>query len=347
MQKRFGRDSFSYMPETHIHPTNRRALHRSFHSSPPNTIWIIKPPASARGNGIKLVSKWSHMPTKGREAVVSRYISNPYLIMGRKFDIRLYVVVTGWDPLRVYLFEEGVVRFASEGYKRSTAHKDLRRRLVHLTNYSISKRAKRLHGADEEEKMDDETEFDVRDRKWSLKTLKKYLTTQNISFPKIWSSINDVILKTMLSVHMANSSGVKMHVPSRTNCYELFGFDILLDSHLKPWLLEVNISPSLKYSCPTDYDVKSRMCADLLNLVGVRVGDVRGLRRFMGGSGGRSGKRPRGGVLAGGMGGAGIRQQTTTTTAQERMRRRREFTANFLAELTEYDLEILKEVENE
>lgn len=51
-------------------------------------------------------------------------------------------------------------------------------------------------------------------------------------------------------------------------CFELYGFDILLDSKLKPWLLEVNISPSLSSSSPLDKRIKSVLIADTLNLVG-------------------------------------------------------------------------------
>ena len=48
--------------------------------------------------------------------------------------------------------------------------------------------------------------------------------------------------------------------------YELFGFDVLLDSKLKPWLIEVNISPSLHSSSPLDLDVKSPLATEVFNL---------------------------------------------------------------------------------
>ena len=74
------------------------------------------------------------------------------------------------------------------------------------------------------------------------------------------------MIKTVIS---AESNLVNLHysnVASKYSCFELFGFDILLDSKLKPWLLEVNISPSLHSSSTLDLDVKSPLATEVFNM---------------------------------------------------------------------------------
>ena len=68
-------------------------------------------------------------------------------------------------------------------------------------------------------------------------------------------------------------SAFEMHVPYRTNCFELLGFDILIDSNLKPWLLEVNLSPSLNTDMPLDLKIKGNLLADLFTLIGIVPND--------------------------------------------------------------------------
>ena len=58
-----------------------------------------------------------------------------------------------------------------------------------------------------------------------------------------------------------------------SNCFELFGYDILIDSEFKPWLLEINLSPSLAVDSPLDLTIKSNLISELLNMVGVKKFD--------------------------------------------------------------------------
>lgn len=80
----------------------------------PNCMFIVKPAEGTQGSGIFILRRWSELestlPLLKRGAVVQKYVSNPYLDDGYKFDLRVYVLVTSVDPLRVHICREGLVR---------------------------------------------------------------------------------------------------------------------------------------------------------------------------------------------------------------------------------------------
>ena len=196
--------------------------------------------------------------------IVSKYIENPLLINGLKSDLRLYVLVTSYDPLVIYLYEEGLVRFAAVKYENTGSN--LWNPCMHLCNYSINK----YHS---DYTTSDNVEDDDRGHKWSLSALLKHLRSNDINTANLMKSIEDIIIKSIISVEFPVNSACKMFVPYRNNCFEVYGFDILVDSDLKPWLLEVNMSPSLHIDSPIDMKIKTSMLCDLFTLVGVPAVD--------------------------------------------------------------------------
>ena len=91
----------------------------------------------------------------------------------------------------------------------------------------------------------------------------------------LWSRIYDVILKTLACGEHYVLQAMKKNGMSRLNCFEVFGFDILLDSDLKPWLVEVNLSPSLAPDSPLDMTIKTSLLTDTFNLCGIKRFDRR------------------------------------------------------------------------
>lgn len=85
----------------------------------------------------------------------------------------------------------------------------------------------------------------------------------------VWSRIYDVILKSLISVDSYITAGLKK-MSHKNNCFELLGYDILLDSDMKPWLMEVNLSPSLATESPLDLKIKSNLFIDTMNLMCMR-----------------------------------------------------------------------------
>jgi hypothetical protein len=75
--------------------------------------------------------------------IISRYVHNPFLINGLKFDMRIYVCITSMDPWRIYIYNEGLVRFACEAYETGIGKGA---KYSHLTNYSINKKNEKYVG---------------------------------------------------------------------------------------------------------------------------------------------------------------------------------------------------------
>ncbi|NXQ39354.1 TTLL4 polyglutamylase, partial [Catharus fuscescens] len=257
MQARCGKKEFNFFPQSFILPQDIKLLRKAWEEGASRQKWIVKPPASARGIGIQVIHKWSQLP-KRRPLLVQRYLHKPYLIGGKKFDLRIYVYVTCYDPLRVYLFKDGLVRFASCKY--SSSMESLSNKFMHLTNYSVNKKNT------EYKSNSDETA--CQGHKWALKALWSYLTQKGVNSDAIWEKIKDIVIKTIIASEPYVNSLVKLYVRRPYCCHELFGFDIMLDENLKPWVLEVNISPSLHSNSPLDVSIKGQMIRDLLNLAG-------------------------------------------------------------------------------
>ncbi|KAG7331003.1 hypothetical protein KOW79_004972 [Hemibagrus wyckioides] len=257
MQTRFGKREFGFFPRSFVLPQDMKLLKKAWEDGGSRQKWIIKPPASARGIGIQVIHKWSQMPRK-RPLLVQKYLHKPYLISGNKFDLRIYVYVTSYDPLRVYIFNDGLVRFASCKY--SSSMKSLGNKFMHLTNYSVNKK-----NSEYQTNSDDKA---CQGHKWALKALWQYLDSKGINTTLIWEKIKDMVIKTIIASDPYVNTLVKKNVRSPYSCHELFGFDIMLDETLKPWVLEVNISPSLHSNSPLDVSIKGQMIRDVLNLAG-------------------------------------------------------------------------------
>jgi tubulin polyglutamylase TTLL4 len=249
-------EDYDYIPETYILPEDKDELKQKFDLK---KMWMIKPVASSRGRGIRLMTNRSleALPLK---CLLSRYIEKPHLINNKKYDLRLYVVITGFSPLKIYLYEEGLVRFASEEY--CLEDKNKHNRYMHLTNYSVNKCSTHF-----DKNISTENEFTG--SKWSLTALKLFFQNQGINFNTTWEKIQDIVVKSVITVQQQTREVSKKLTKSNNNLFELYGFDILLDSELRPWLIEINLNPSLNCESELDLKIKSSLMTDIFTLIGI------------------------------------------------------------------------------
>lgn len=257
MAKTFGEEDFDFVPRTYVLPDQVEEFLKEYESS--NSLWIVKPHAASQGKGIFLLKDLDELPLS-EMTVVCRYVDNPLLIQGLKFDLRVYVLVTGYDPLRIYMYREGLVRFASQPYSTDKQHlSDVYR---HLTNYSINKSAKNF--VENAKVLADNV-----GHKWSFSALNKHLRCTGVDVDRMWAGILDLTVKTLVGVAPSIAAKTRSVTNCRYNCFELYGFDIMVDDTLKAWLLEVNLSPSMSADSPLDWHIKSALITDAFNLVGI------------------------------------------------------------------------------
>ncbi|XP_033172211.1 probable tubulin polyglutamylase TTLL1 isoform X2 [Drosophila mauritiana] len=242
------------IPMTFVLPSDYQMFVEVFHRNPAST-WIVKPCSKSQGVGIYLVNKLSKLkkfaydartfyPQINRDTcVISKYIDNPLLIGGKKFDLRLFVLVTTFNPLKAYLYKEGFCRFCTEKYDET----EIDNVFMHLTNVSIQKTNQEynsIHGG-----------------KWPLQNLWLYLDSlrgEGVS-DMLWSRITATIRHSLDAVApvMANDR----------HCFEVYGYDIIIDNNLKPWLIEINTSPSMHSTTTNDRMLKSRLIDNVLDVV--------------------------------------------------------------------------------
>ncbi|XP_077316587.1 putative tubulin polyglutamylase TTLL9 isoform X3 [Lithobates pipiens] len=212
-----------FFPKTFELPSEYHLFVEEFRKNPGIT-WIMKPVARSQGKGIFLFRKlkdimdWRKDGSRADDQrdeipvenyVAQRYIENPYLIGGRKFDLRVYVLVTSGC-------------------------------------------------------------------KWMIQQLRHYLTTKHgpEAVEALFQNMDNIFIKSLQSVQKI--------IINDKHCFELYGYDILLDEDLKPWLLEVNASPSLTPSSQEDYELKCHLLEDTLHVVDME-GRLTGKEKRVGG----------------------------------------------------------------
>ena len=255
--KNCSRSPFDIMPQTFILPGEYVQFCDAFSKErdlledcPEQNVWIMKPVGMSRGRGIFLINDILHVAF-GEQFVIQKYIRDPLLLDGYKFDLRLYVLVTSFSPLEAFIYGEGFARFSSMKYTLDDT--TIANHFMHLTNSSIQK-----------QRGDDAIPEPLRegkrgDTKCSLTEIFRMLEERGVECDPLWDRIIDTVLASLFAVEVS--------IPHQANSFELFGYDVIIDSDLQPKLLEVNTSPSLSTSTPLDMEVKKALIRDTISLV--------------------------------------------------------------------------------
>ena len=176
--------------------------------------------------------------------ILQKYIENPLLYFGRKFDIRIWVLLT--HELKIYVFEEGHLKCCSVNYELHSNDT-----FCHLTNYSFQK-------------------YNANFGKYELGNEASFIDLQkniDINYNKTVNFKNDIFPKIVDIIKLSfESVKYKINPLNRKYTFEIFGFDFMLDYEFNPFLIEVNTNPGLEESSPLIKMLVPRMIDDALRL---------------------------------------------------------------------------------
>ena len=181
---------------------------------------------------------------QSKKIILQKYIEKPFLYKGRKFDVRIWVLLA--HNMKVYVFKEGHLKATSSLF--SLEDKNF---FVHLTNYSVQKYSNDF-GKEEigneisfdsfEKCLKEDYDLDINVRKFFMNKFRKII---EISMKAVKKNIN---------------------INSRKGSFEIFGYDFMLDEELNPYLIEINTNPGLEISSPLISKLIPRMIDDALRL---------------------------------------------------------------------------------
>jgi tubulin polyglutamylase TTLL6/13 len=256
---------YNFHPKSFIVPCQTTELQSYMNaiSRKSRRTFIVKPDRGSLGKGIVIVRDPDALDDMYDLAIAQEYIP-PFLIDNLKFDLRIYALVTSVDPLRIYLHEEGMARFCTHPYSKPRGGNQTIS-FAHLTNYSLNK-----HNPKFEEPSD--ADHADHGHKRSLSAVLKLLEERGVDVEKLKAQIENIIRLTVISIQPLLATNYRTAIPwhdGKCRCFEILGFDIMIDRNVVPWLLEVNWAPSLATGSPFDTAIKSSVVKGALKIVNI------------------------------------------------------------------------------
>lgn len=248
----------AFFPRTFAMPHDYHALQHEA-ARRPRQRWILKPKNAARGKDIRVLDDVARVPV-GERWMVQEYVGNPHTIEGCKYALRLYVLITSVEPLRVYLYREGSAKLASEPYDPD----NIGNVYAHLTNPDVNAR---------------NTAAAAPVRFLPLADYRGRLRAQGHDDTALFERLHDLVTLTAIAAREAMRRRCGEVKADTRGCYELLGLDCLVDTDLNPWLMECNLSPSLDIcAAPEDGGVfetrtKRQLVADMVAMLGLNDPD--------------------------------------------------------------------------
>ena len=217
-----------------------------------------KPNSLDLGRGVEIITDFNNLPKKG---VITKYITNPLLLYGKKTDMRIYAVVTSYYPLKIYMNMEGCVRKTAHNF--TLDFNSIHDKFTHLTHLHVNKKDK--------ENFKIVNDFDSEEGNyWTFKTFKNYIKKIGGDPELVFERIKDVIIKSIISLTENNIEISKKYNILGKKVFQNYGYDILIDQNYRPWILEANSRcVDLSIHNKVDLFIKTEYLVSLINMLGI------------------------------------------------------------------------------
>ncbi|KAK8889794.1 positive regulation of cilium movement [Tritrichomonas musculus] len=241
-QKEFP-DIYNFFPKSFILPEQNDEFVRELSTT--NKKYLVKPDMGSMGQGIIIIDPGTPYKPNDDLSVAQEY-SESFLIDNTKFDLRIYVLICSVNPLRIYIYKDGLARFCSAQYSADSIYSQ-------LTNVSLNK---------------DNPEMEIARISQLISEIFPKMAAKGIDVDDLWFRIENVILLTIISSYRYLKKAEEYQCPPCTypRCFQILGFDILLDPDLNPIVLEVNYRPNLDYYRGKERRMKVRMIKEAIQI---------------------------------------------------------------------------------
>jgi tubulin polyglutamylase TTLL11 len=285
-------EHFNIFPRTFLLPEDFEELEELTKNK--SSYFIVKPTSGSQGEGIFIINKARDLQNcalkNWSDLVVQEYLHPPLLLRQKKFDLRIYALITCIDPLCVFINEEGLARFCTEDYEAPN-NSNISNAFMHLTNYSLNKRSTKFVHTDEITEVNEGS-------KQTLQSFYAELEQNGYPVDVIKRNIKDLVVKTLLAIQPAMNLQLKSYLKlakvEKLRYFHILGVDVLLTQDCRAWLLEINANPSLRIdfeqevkpgvmqSFPSELDryVKTKVVEDAIKIAVMKKREQIALDQF-------------------------------------------------------------------
>jgi len=237
-------EHFNFLPKSYVLPLQDAEFVADY--SKQDHRYLVKPDGGSFGRGITILNPGQPYTAPKGLAVAQVYIDS-YLLDNTKFDLRIYVLVASITPLRIYAYRDGVARFCSE---KSGSDSSV---YANLTNVALNKGRPGV---------------DISKISRLISDVFPVMEKLGVNIEELWKKIDKALALSIISAYGSLQRGEQRRCAPNgyPRCFQLLGFDVLLDKNLNPWILEVNYRPSLKYYRGRERRMKVGMLKDLMRI---------------------------------------------------------------------------------